>query len=317
MPTQHVIFGTGPLGQAVMRALLKRDDAPIRMVNRSGNRRDIPDSVEVVASDAYDVEQVKQVTQGAAVVYQCAQPGYTEWPEKFPPLQAAILEGTAVNGAKLIIGDNLYGYGDTDGQPIHEDSPQMATGDKGRTRAQMAQTALAAHESGKVRVALARGSDFFGEGVLGSLCGERAIGFLMAGKPASFLAGIDQPHTQTYIGDFGEALVILGERDEALGKAWHVPNAEPTLTTREFMQRVADQLGVELKVSVMPRLMFEAVSRVHPMVREFRELRYEFDKPYIVDHSRFVATFGNLATPLDVAIANTLAWYEQHLAILA
>lgn len=317
MSTQHVIFGTGPLGQSVMRALLKRDDAKIKMVNRSGKRRDIPDGVEVVASDAYDVEMTARVTKGADVVYQCAQPEYTAWPEKFPPLQRAILKGTAANGAKLIIGDNLYMYGDTDGQPLHEDLPYNAQGRKGRTRAAMAKEALKAHEEGKVRVALGRGSDFFGEGVLQSMMGERAIGFLIQGKAASFLVPIEMPHTQTYISDFGEGLAILGERDEALGRAWHIPNAEPDITGREFIARVAAEIGVELQISVMPRLMFEGVATVMPLVREFRELRYEFVKPYVVDHSQFVAAFGNIATPLEVSIKNTVEWYQQHMAAMA
>jgi len=36
-------------------------------------------------------------------------------------------------------------------------------------------------------------------------------------------------HTYTYVSDFGEALAILGKREEALGQAWRVPNP-PTLT---------------------------------------------------------------------------------------
>ena len=47
----------------------------------------------------------------------------------------------------------------------------------------------------------------------------------------------DVPHTVTYIEDFGRALAgALGERDEALGEVWHVPNAEPV--TMRFVQMV-------------------------------------------------------------------------------
>ena len=239
MTNLQVIFGTGPLGQSVMRALQKRDNIRIRMVNRSGNRDGIPADVEVIASDAYDENKVKEVTQGASVVYQCAQPGYTEWAEKFPPLQTAILNGTAANGAKLIVGENLYMYGKTDGAPIHEKLPYNAHGSKGITRANMANELLAAHQSGKIKVAMARGSDFYGEGVKASFMGERVFGFMLEGKAASVFGNIDLPHTQTYIGDFGEAMAILGEREEALGRAWHVPNAEPTSTSRQFIERIA------------------------------------------------------------------------------
>jgi nucleoside-diphosphate-sugar epimerase len=309
---KHIIFGTGPLAQSVMRELLTKPNKQITMVNRSGKRGEIPQPVEVIAADAYDAKQVQAVTKGAAVVYQCAQPAYTEWPTKFPPLQTAILEGTAANGAKLIVGENLYMYGSTHGKPIKENLPYLAQGAKGKTRAAMAKQLLDAHQAGKIRVAMARGSDFYGEAVEGSIIGERVVGFLLAGKAASVLGNPDLPHTQSYIGDFGKALVILGEREEALGRAWHIPNAEPEITTRQMIERIAKEIGVEAKISVMPKLMFEIISRFHPMLREFRELSYEFEEDYIVDHSDFVTCFGNIATPTNEAIRRTVAWYKNH-----
>jgi hypothetical protein len=43
----------------------------------------------------------------------------------------------------------------------------------------------------------------------------------------------DMPHTYTFIPDIGENLVRLGERDEALGRVWHLPSPE-TRTTRDW-----------------------------------------------------------------------------------
>jgi len=311
---RHVIFGTGPLAHAVMRELLARGHEQIRMVNRSGKRGDIPEQVEVVACDAYHKNAVQAATKGADVVYQCAQPAYTEWPEKFPPLQTAILEGTAANGARLIVGDNLYMYGPTGGQPLREDLPYRATGKKGVTRARMAEQLLEAHKAGKVRVAIARGSDFYGEGVLNSLLGDIVFGNLLSGKAAQVMGNIDLPHTVTYIGDFGRALAMLGERDEALGQIWHVPNAEPQLTLRAAIERIAAIAGVSAKISVMPKAMFEIISLFHPMLREFRELRYQVNAPYVVDHAKFVAAFGDSSTPFDEAVQRTVGWYRHLLS---
>ncbi len=166
MTELSVIFGTGPLAQAVMRALLKRGK-PIKMVNRSGKRpADIPASVQIVGGDAYSTDFTRSVTKGAAVVYQCAQPEYHQWVNQFPPLQAAILDGTAANGAKLVVGENLYMYGDTDGQPLSEELPYAAHTRKGKVRGEMANALLEAYHAGKVHVAMGRGADFYGPGVL-------------------------------------------------------------------------------------------------------------------------------------------------------
>jgi hypothetical protein len=48
----HVVFGTGPVGMAVMDELVSRGTR-VRMVNRSG-RANVPEAVEVVGGDAAD-----------------------------------------------------------------------------------------------------------------------------------------------------------------------------------------------------------------------------------------------------------------------
>ncbi len=155
----HVNFGTGPLGLSVLRELIARSKR-VRMINRSG-KAIVPSGVKVVQGDAHSTEIARELCKGATVDYQCAKPPYNEWPQEFPLLQSSILEGAAAANAKLIIGENLYMYGEVD-KPITENMPYAAKTRKGKVRAAMAEAAMAAHQSGKVRVAIGRGSDFFG-----------------------------------------------------------------------------------------------------------------------------------------------------------
>lgn len=309
----HVIFGTGPLGIATMNALRKRGKK-IRLVNRSGRRpADAPAEVEVAGGDAHQSDFTRRVTQGAAVVYQCAQPEYHRWVTEFPALQAAILEGTVANGAKLIVGENLYMYGDTNGLPIHEGLPYSAHTRKGKVRAQMTEALLEAHRSGEARVAMARGSDFYGPGVLGSTLGERTFIPALQGKAAEVTGALDQPHTYTYIQDFGEAMAILGEREQALGQAWHVPNA-PTLTHRQLLGIFFQLAGKPAKFTVMGTLMMRLGGLFIPEARETVEMMYEFTKPFVVDSTKFSKAFGNIATPHEEAVQATLEWYQKWMA---
>ena len=117
-------------------------------------------------------------------------PPYTKWPELFPPLQAAVLKGAASAGAKLVSFENLYLYGPTSGAPLTEDLPFAATGPKGRVRAQMARDLLAAHDAGRVRVAIGRASDYFGPRGLVSHMGERVFYPALAGNNAQVI-GLD------------------------------------------------------------------------------------------------------------------------------
>jgi nucleoside-diphosphate-sugar epimerase len=309
----HVIFGAGPLGVATMNALRKRGKN-VRLVNRSGRRpAEAPAEVEVRAGDAYQSDFTYQVTQDAAVVYQCAQPEYHKWVTEFPALQAAILDGAAANGAKLIVGENLYMYGDANGQPIHEALPYAAHTRKGKVRAQMAEALLEAHRSGKARVAMARGSDFYGPGVLGSTLGERTFTPALQGKAAEVTGSLDQPHTYTYIEDFGEAMAILGEREQALGQAWHVPNAQ-TLTHRQLLSLFFKLANKPAKFSVMGGLMMRLGGLFVPEARETVEMMYEFTKPFVVDSSKFTRAFGDIATPHESAMQAALEWYQTRMA---
>ncbi|MBW4692148.1 MAG: NAD-dependent epimerase/dehydratase family protein [Lyngbya sp. HA4199-MV5] len=305
----QVIFGTGPLGQAVMRELLTRQ-VRIRMINRSG-QAPVPEGVEVIAADLYDFKNIHAVTQDATVVYQCAQPAYTQWQALFPKLQASIVQGVAATGTKLIVADNLYMYGAVKGL-LREDLPNAATTRKGRTRAQMAEALLNAHQQGSVRVAIARGSDFYGPGVLSSAMGDRVFPAILSGKTAAAVGNLDMPHTYTFINDFGKALVVLGEQEAALGQIWHVPNAE-TITTRQFLTLAFKEAGQPPKMSGMGKSMTRLAGLFIPEARETVEMMYEFEQPFVVNHNKYVQAFGNHATPSHAAIRATLDWYRQHL----
>lgn len=307
----HVIFGTGPVGQATACELVKRGKT-VKAINRSGQRpAGVPEGVSVAAGDVFDAALAKELAKGATHVYQCTNPAYEEWVQKFPTLQANTLEAAAAAGAKYIVMDNLYMYGDTHGQPITEGLPYNATNKKGTLRAKMANDVLAAHQAGKVRATFARASDFYGPAVLGSAAGERMIGFAMQGKAASVAGNLDAKHSYTYIEDIGKALVILGERDEALGKAWHVPNA-PVTTTRQFINLVFEELGQPAKMSAMGKLMMNIGGLFVPAAREVVEMMYEFEHDFVVDGSPFTRAFGLQATPYRDGIKATVAWYKAN-----
>jgi hypothetical protein len=46
-------------------------------------------------------------------------------------------------------------------------------------------------------------------------------------------------------------------------------------------------------------------------MREMIEMLYEFEEPFVVDHSKFEQAFGEQATPLKEAIGETVRWYRS------
>jgi nucleoside-diphosphate-sugar epimerase len=304
----HVIFGTGPLGTALTKQLVA-EGKRVRVINRSGQAQ-VPAGVEVAKGDATDPASTRAVCTGATVVYNCANAPYTQWPAIFPKIQAGIIEGAASASARLISAENVYMYGEVHG-PMTDETPYNAHTRKGRVRAEMATALLEAHRSGKVRAAIGRASDYYGPGVLDSMAGDRVFYPVLTGQKVSLLGSLDVPHTLTYIDDFARGLKVLGEREEALGQVWHTPNAE-TLTMRQFLTLVFEEAQHTPNMGTIPSILLKGLGLFDPMLREVAEMLYEFEQPFVVDHSKYEHTFGNHSTPHRTAIRDTLAWFRAH-----
>jgi nucleoside-diphosphate-sugar epimerase len=304
----HVIFGTGPVGCWIARAM-REMDLPVRAVNRSGNRPSLmPVEVEIVKADVSDPAQAIEAAQGAAVIYQALNPPYHQWHEFFPGLQAGAMAAAKSTGARYVSIENLYMYDSS--QPINEDSPQNPKAKKGELRKKMGEEVMAAHQRGEIQASALRSSDYYGPGVEGSAMGELVFGNLAAEKKAQ-LGGPDKmPHSWAYIEDVGKAAAILGTRDEALGKVWIAPHAAP-VTQGDMVRMAAAELGTEPKFTVMGTFMMWMGGLFIPEAKASVEMMYEFNAPFIVDSGKFEKTFEMKATPIQTGIKATASWYRS------
>ena len=81
-----------------------------------------------------------------------------------------------------------------------------------------------------------------------------------------------------------------------------------------MMRLFGEAAGTPVKSRKVNRLMLSMVGLFVPIVREMKEMLYEFEEAYVVDDSDFRASFGAELTPLPEAAAATVAWFRQHLA---
>jgi nucleoside-diphosphate-sugar epimerase len=306
----HVVFGAGGgIGGGAVRELAARGHR-VRAVTRSG-QGDPPAGVEPHQADLTDPAAVERAAAGAAVVSHCAQPPDGRWPQRFPPLTRAVLDGTAAAGAKLAYADNLYAYGPVD-RPMTQDLPSAATFPKGRTRAAMARLLLDAHAAGRLRVAIGRASDDDGPGGGNSTAGAPLFASAVTGSTARRVGRLAVAHPLSYLPDIARGLVVLGERDEADGQAWHLPAAQ-TPTMAQFLGLVFEVLGRRPRFAAVGLGMQRLLGVVNPAVGELRETAYQRERPFVLDAGRFERAFGPLpATPHRQAVAETLDWFRRH-----
>ncbi|MCG6494546.1 NAD-dependent epimerase/dehydratase family protein [Kitasatospora sp. A2-31] len=307
----HVVIGFGPAGAATARLLAEQGHS-VRVVTRSG--RSPEPGIEHVALDATDTERLVAAAQGANAIHGCAAPPYHRWADEWPPLAASLCTAAERTGAVLVMLGNLYGYGPVTG-PITERLPLAATGTKGRTRTAVWEQARSLHEQGRIKAVEVRSSDFFGPGVTdGGHLAARVVPRLLNGKPVSTLGDPDAPHSWTYLPDVAAALVEIAGEERAWGRAWHVPT-EPPLSTREMVDRLAAAAGTgPVAVRRVPPAVLGLGGLVSPLLRELKEVRYQFDAPFVVDSTAYQAEFAVRATPVADQVEATVAWWRERLA---
>jgi nucleoside-diphosphate-sugar epimerase len=303
---RHVIVGAGQVGRHLAE-LLATQGHDVTVVTRSGSG---PENVTRIPADATDRDRLIEITKGADALYNVAAPPYTRWPQDWPPLAAALLAAAVATGAVLVTSSNLYLYGRVDG-PMTEDLPAAPVGHKGRVRAQMWSDALAAHEAARARVTEVRAADYFGPGAGDQTpVGTRFVPPLLAGRRVMFLSDPAVPHSWTYLPDVARALAVAGTDGRAWGRAWNVPT-NPPLSAQALAERLCALAGAPApRIARMPRWVMNAAGVVSPLVRELRETRYQFDRPFVVDSSAFESTFGIAPTPIDEALEATLEFYR-------
>jgi len=297
-----VIIGWGPVGSAAGK-LLARQGRTVIAAQRS-TPADLPPGVAFVRCDVLDAQSVRAATAGATQVVAAFGIVYdgAVWRASWPRAMANLLDACEAENARLVFFDGLYMYG-PQRAALTEETPLSNYGRKPAVRSDITRQWMAVRD--RVRVAALRAPDFYGPGVTVSHLGDVGFARIAQGNPAFLVAQPDMPHDFAYAPDLGRAVVtMLDAPDEDFGQAWHTP-CPPTRTPREILQLGADAIGVKLKVSSLPLALLPVAGMAVPFLREVNEMRFTWDRPYVVDWSKWARRFGPAVTPHEIGAAET------------
>jgi nucleoside-diphosphate-sugar epimerase len=304
-----VVFGYGSVGREITALLVARGDV-VRVAQRTAPKI-LPDGVTFKACDLTDGEAVAAACAGRDIAICAAGFPYDSrtWETEWPKAMTSLLDACQASGARFVFADNLYMLG-PQSVPLKEDTPLTGYGRKPRVRAEITRLWQQAHAAGCVKAVAVRASDFYGPDVPTSVLSTFGVARLVAGKPALLPYSPDHPHDFTYVPDFARAVIkLIDAPDDAYGQAWNVPNA-PTRTLRELLALAADIAGVPLRVHVLPAWLQPVVGLIQPAVRELVEMRFQTDRPYLVDVSKYSNRFGDDVTSFEEGLAATVAFYR-------
>jgi nucleoside-diphosphate-sugar epimerase len=300
------VLGSGAVGRETAKILAARGDVA-RLVQRHAPAG-LPEGAQFAAADALDRDSLRGACRGASALICCIGFRYDSrvWEASWPRAMANMLDVCAEQGARFVFADNLYMYGPQN-QPLTEDLPLTNYGRKPRLRAAITRQWIVAHRGGRVEAVAVRASDFYGPEVGTSVLSEYGVKRLVAGKPALVPYSPEHPHDFTYVPDFARALVaLLDAPSDAYGQAWHSPNA-PTKTLRQLLARSAELIGVAPRMTVLPRAVVALLGLFDRTIYELAEMRFQSDRPYLVDSSKFAGRFALAPTPFDEGMRATIA----------
>jgi len=291
-------------GGAISNELVKRLAArnqEFRLVGRKPQKT--PGVTEVMAADAADREQTIRAVAGSSIVYLLVGLKYdhTVWAEYWPRIMANTIEACKRAGAKLIFFDDVYMYGRVDG-PMTEETPFNPRSKKGEVRARVAQMLIDEWRRGGLSAMIARAADFCGPHAHNSVPYAMVFDLLARGKKPMWFANCNLPHSFTYTPDAADSLVQLAQSPTAWNQTWHLPTAPNPPTGKEFIAMAAKEFGAPSKCRVVGNITLRLVGSINPMIREMREMMYQYDSPYIFDSSKYANAFGFPGTPYADAI---------------
>ena len=302
----HVVTGAGPVGSAVALQLAEAG-TQVRLLTRSGSGPAHP-LIERRQTDVSQPRQLRAALDGAVAVHHCVHASRyaaATWRAELPAMEQSVLAAAGEVGAVVVFPESLYAYGLVD-RPITEDLPRVASEGKPGVRTELLRARAA---SGTPTVSVAA-SDFFGPRVVASHAGERLVPAVVAGKTVRVVGSLDQPHSFTYVPDLAAAM-IRAARDESLWNAFlHAPTSAP-VTQRQLIAAVAAAAGVPVPRSgVIPSWVLRTVGLVHGDTRELAEMAFQFDRPFVLDSTRSEERLGLAPTPFDVAVKETVEWWQ-------
>lgn len=297
----QVILGSGGAIGNDLAKELKKYTGEIRLASR--NPKKINDDDELVICDLTKPNDVDKALEGCEIAYLTVGLQYRlkVWQEQWPLIMKNVIAACKKHKTKLVFFDNIYMYHPEKLCPMTEETEIFPVSKKGKVRAEIAQMVLDEFKSGKLEALIARSADFYGPAIKNSALNEAIYNNLKSGKKANWFCSVNHLHNFTFTPDAAKATALLGNTNSAYNQVWHLPTVAP-VTGKQWIEIIAKELRVEPKTQVAPKFIVQVLGLFNPIMKEFVEMLYQFDRDYNFDSSKFETTFEIKPTPIDEGI---------------
>lgn len=302
---QTILGANGAIGTELAKAL-KNYTKDIRLVSR--NPKKVNETDKLLSADLTNRDEVFKAIKGSEIVYVTVGFEYklSVWQKQWPALMQNVIDACIENKSKLVFFDNVYMIGGDNVRHITEESPFSPTSKKGEIRAALDKMILEAIKERKLQAIIARAADFYGAIKDVSVLMELVHKNLTANKKAQWFFNAKVKHSFTYTPDAGKATAMLGNTPEAYNQIWNLPTDRNSLTGEEWIQLFAKEMGKSDKYQLFPAFLVKLVGFFVPFLKEIYEMRYQYDRDYFFDSSKFEKYFNFKPTSYQQGVKEIL-----------
>ena len=304
---QTILGAGGAIGIELAKAL-PTYTKDIRLVGR--NPQKINETDQLFPADLTKSDEIYKAVEGSEIVYVTVGFPYSAkvWGETWPPFVENVIKACQAHNAKLVFFDNIYMYNPEYLGNMTEETPIGPTSKKGEVRKHIAQMIMDEVEAGRLTALIARSADFYGPSIKNnSVLTETVFNNLAKKKKAQWLISTKFKHAYTYTPDAGKATALLGNTEDAYNQIWHLPTANNPMTGDQWIEAIAKELGVKPGVQLAPKFLVSIMGLFNPIMKEFKEMLYHYDRDYIFNSSKFENRFDFKPTSYLDGIKNIVA----------
>jgi nucleoside-diphosphate-sugar epimerase len=320
-----VTGATGFLGSALTIELVKRQQ-PVRILARDEKkaRQQFGDAVTIIAGDITDTAQVQRAVEGATTIYHCVGKLY------HPSIPAELYAQTHVEGTDILLKacqgqtqlqhfvhiSTTGVHGVTGTTPAADDAPFAPTNPYESTKLEGELLALKAYQEQGLPVSVVRPGLVYGPGDV------HLLGFFKSINKGLFrvIDGGKALLHPVYIDDMVTAMLLCGERSQAIGRAYNIAGDHP-VSIRQLATAIAHVLDRKLPAGSIPLWLANLASDIFAITPGMKGERAPLTRSRVkfLTHSR-VYDISQARSELgyrpeiglEEGMKRTAAWYHKH-----
>ena len=301
----QTILGSGGAIGIPLALELRKYTERVRLVAR--NPVKVHENDELFPADLRSREDVNNAVKGSEVVYLTVGLKYDikVWERDWPLIMDNVIDACILHNARLVFFDNVYMYSPGSIPHMREESVNEPVTKKGKLRLKLAGKIFDAIHNSKLNALVARSADFYGPNNKTGILNIMVVDNFKKKKRAMWQANAHKVHSFTFTPDAARAVAQLGNTTDVYNQVWHLPTSHEKFTGEEFIRKIALLMNRPPRYFILSKNLISIMGLFVPLIRELKEMIYQYEQDYFFDSSKFETRFGWSATRYDEGLKLT------------